>query len=148
MPQPRQPSYNSAENRMVAPESDAGSTLQQRTRVTAAQVNAGLILLAAVPQAYRLLSAVLIAIGGAAAGATAVVLQGVRATTTVSLLSVDVAGLTRSTPVRMGDAAAVVLADGASHTALDTNTPITIAKTGGTLTGATHIDVVLTYALD
>lgn len=143
-----QPTYDATRNKYRTPEDDAGALLQVRHRFTAAQVNAGASVVAAAAGALRLVGASLTAIGGAAAGADAVVLLGTRAAAPVTLVSVDVGGLTQSALVESGDAAAVLLADGGSHAPLDANTPITIAKTGAALTGATHIDVVLKYAKD
>jgi hypothetical protein len=143
------PRYNPTSNRMVRNDTDNPGTLQVRLRFTAAQVNAGATVVPAVPgYAYRLLDAELIAIGGAAAGATDVRLLGTRAAGSVALLVVAVAALTQSALVRAGAANATLLADGTSHTPLDANTPITIGKTGGSLTGATSVDVILSYALE
>jgi len=143
------PRYNPTSNQMVRVDTDNPAVQQIRTRVTAAQVNAGLTLLAAVPgYAYRLIDVALIAIGGAASGATDVRILGTRAAGSVALLVAAVAGLTQSTLLRAGAANATLLADGTSHTPLDANTAITIGKTGGSLATATHVDVILTYALE
>lgn len=145
MPQPR---YNPTTNQYERV--SANPAVQQfRGRFTAAQVNTGASVLAAVAGfAYRLISAKLIGIGGAAAGATAVVLLGTRAAGAVTLMSVAVAGLTQSAQVDLDDTAAAALADGASYTPLDANTPITIGKTGASLTGSTNVDVVIEYVLE
>lgn len=122
-----------------------------RVRATAAQVNAGLELLPALAgYAYRIIDATMIAIGGAAATATSVDLIGTRAAAAVRPLVVAVAALTQSTLVRMGATNAVILADGASYTALDANTNVSIGKQSGgsNLATATHIDVVLTYVAE
>ena len=120
-----------------------------RTRVTLAQLNAGLTLLAAIPGfAYRLIDATLIAIGGAATTGTSVNLIGTRAAAPVQLLVAAVAALTQSALVRIGAANAVILADGASFTALDVNTPITVITVGAAMTVLTNLDVVLTFAID
>lgn len=145
MPQPR---YNPTTNQFERV--DANPSVQQfRGRFTAAQINAGASVLAAFAgAAYRLISGKMISIGGAAAGATAVVLLGTRAAGAVTLMSVAVAGLTQSTQVDLDDAAAAALADGASYTPLDANTAITIGKTGASLTGSTNVDVILEYVLE
>jgi hypothetical protein len=149
MPEPNQPVYDRATNRYSRPETDAGGMLQLRARFTVAQINAGADVVAAVVgRTYRLIAATMIAVGGAASGATAVVLLGTRAAAPVTLMSVVVANLTQSALVESGDATAVVLADGASFTPLDVSTAITINKTGGTLAGATAVDVLMTYATD
>lgn len=120
-----------------------------RTRVTLAQLNAGLTLLAAVAGfAYRLIDATLIAVGGAATTGTSVNIIGTRAAAPVQLLVVAIAALTQSALVRAGAANAVLLADGASFTALDVNTPITVITVGAAMTVLTNLDVVVTYAID
>ncbi len=128
-----------------------GVTKTQRTRVTAAQVNAGFTLLPALPGVkWRLVDAVMIAIGGAAATATSVDLLGTKAAAASRPLVVAVAALTQSAIVRMGATNAVVLADGASLTAHDSNTAISIVKQSGgsNLATATHVDVILTYVAE
>jgi hypothetical protein len=143
------PRYNPTSNQMVRVDTDNPAQQQIRVRASAAQVNAGLTLLAAVPgYAYRLIDCALIAVGGAAAGATDVRILGTRAAGSVALLVAAVAGLTQSTLLRAGATNATLLADGASMTPLDANTAITIGKTGASLTGATSVDVILAYALE
>jgi hypothetical protein len=120
-----------------------------RTRVTIAQVNAGLTLLPALAgQKYRLVDAVAIAIGGAVGTLTTVDILGTQATSSVKLVAYAQASLTRSAALKMGGSGAAVLADGASYTACDTNTAITVGKTGGTGDTATHVDVILTYVIE
>jgi len=122
---------------------------QLRRRCTVAEINAGVTLLPAVPgRAYRLLDAAMIAVGGAVTGATDVRILGTRAAGSVALLVVAVAALTQSALVRAGAANATILADGASFTPLDANTAVTAGKTGGAAATATHVDVILTYALE
>lgn len=128
-----------------------GVVKKQRTRVSAAQVNAGFNLLPALPGVkWRLLDAAMIAIGGAAATATSVDLLGTRAAAAVRPLVVAVAALTQSALVRAGAANAVILTDGASFTALDANTAVSVTKQSGgsNLATATHIDVFLEYVAD
>ena len=120
-----------------------------RSRVTTANVNAGATLLPAVPGfKYRIQDMTMIAIGGAAATATTVDILATQSTSSVKLLAVAVAALTQSAVVRAGATNATVLADGASFVANDTNTAITIGKTGSSLATATHIDVLITYVLE
>jgi hypothetical protein len=146
---PTQSRYRADTNEMVRVDSNTPSALQLRTRVTVAQINAGLTLLPAVPGfAYRLIDVSLIAIGGAVTGATDVRILGTRAAGSVALLVAAVAALTQSALLRAGAANAVILADGASFTPLDANTAVTIGKTGGSAATATHVDVALTYALE
>jgi hypothetical protein len=146
---PVNPRYDPTENRYVREDSLGNVAKTIRTRVTLAQINAGFTLLAAPGPgfAYQVEDVDLVAVGGAAAGATAVVVSGTIATVASALLTAAIAGLTQSTRLRDGQANATVLADGASFAPLDANTAITIAKTGSALTGVTAIDVVLTYSL-
>lgn len=133
-----------------------GVLKQQRTRVTAAQINAGLALLPALPGVkWRLDDIKMISVGGAAAGATDVRVLGTRAAASVALGIAAVAGLTQSTVLRLGTpfatagtASIVALADGGSHSQLDSNTAVTVGKTGASLTGSTSIDVLLSYVAD
>lgn len=119
------------------------------TRSTAAEVNAGKTLVAAVPgMKFRMVDFTMIAVGGAAATATAVNLLGTRSSASVSLAIVAVAGLTQSAVVKPDNANVTVLADGASFTTLDANTAITISSTTNNLATATHIDTIIVYACD
>lgn len=131
---------------------DIGVTKTQRTRATAAQVNAGLVLLPAIPGVkWRLVDCDMIAIGGSAATATSVDLLGTKAAVASRPVVNAVAGLTRSTRLKMGMTSdSVILADGASFTAHDANTSIKVIKQSGgsNLATATHIDVILTYVAD
>lgn len=128
----------------------------QRTRVTIAQINAGFTLLPAIPGVkWRLFDIMMIAIGGAASGATDVRVLGTAATASVALGIAAVAGLTRSTVLRLGTpfatagtASIVALADGASLTAMDGNTAVTCGKTGGSLATSTNVDFFLNYIAD
>lgn len=128
-----------------------GAVKSQRTRVTLAQINAGFTLLPAIPGVkWRLVDATMVSIGGAAAGATSVDLIGTKAAAASRPLVIAVAALTRSALVRAGASNAVILADGASFTAHDNNTALTIGtQSGGSaLTTSTNIDVFLTYVAD
>lgn len=119
-----------------------------RGRFTTAQVNAGATVLAAVPgYKYRVHDAAMIAIGGAAATATTIDLLGTQSTSSVKLVANAVAGLTQNTLLRAGATNSAILAGGVSFVENDTNTAITIGKTGSDLATATHIDVLLTYEL-
>lgn len=120
-----------------------------RQRFTAAQINAGATLLPALPNAaYRVHDMALIAIGGAAAGATDVRILATQSAASAALLAAAVAGLTQNTLLRGGAANAAILAGGLSFVANDRNTAITVGKTGGSLTGATDIDVLILYAIE
>jgi hypothetical protein len=135
---------------------EIGVAKSQRTRVTIAQINAGLTLLPAVPGVkWRINDLKMIAVGGAVTAATDVRLLGTRAASSVALGIAAVAGLTQSTVLRLGSpfatagtASIVALADGATFTQLDNNTAVTIGKTGGTAATATHVDVILEYVAD
>lgn len=120
-----------------------------RTRVTLAQVNAGLTLLAARPgYKFRLVACDIIAIGGAAAAGTTVDILATQATVGVKLVAFAQASLTQSTVLKDGGSGAAVLADGASYVDNDVNTAITIGKTGSSFTTATNFDVNLSYVAD
>lgn len=143
-----QPRYDATGNQMVR--TDAQASVQTiRTRFTAAQITAGATLLPAVPGfTYRLIDVALIAIGGAVTGATDVRVLGTRAAGSVALLVAAIAALTQSALLRAGATNAVILADGASFTALDANTAVTVGKTGGATATATHVDVIAQYVLE
>lgn len=119
-----------------------------RGRFSLAQVNAGATVLTAVPGfKYRLQDAAMIAVGGAAAAATTIDLLATQSSSSVKLVANAVAGLTQNTLLRAGATNSTILAAGASFVENDTNTAITIGKTGSDMTTATHIDVLLTYEL-
>lgn len=122
-----------------------------RIRATTAQVNAGLIVLPAIPGfGYRIIDASMIAIGGAAATATSVDLLGTKAAAASRPIVNAVAGLTQSALLRMGAANSAILADGASFTVHDPNTSISITKQSGgsNLATATAIDLLLSYVVE
>jgi len=144
----QQATYNGTANEMQRGGAAAACS-QARVRTTIANVNAGATLLPAVPGlAYRLIYFALIAVGGAVTGATDVRILGTRTAGSVALGVAPVAGLTQSAVVESGDAGMTLLADGASFTALDPNTPVTIGKTGGAGATATNVDALLVYALE
>jgi hypothetical protein len=120
-----------------------------RSRLTIAQINAGATLLPAIAgYRYRLNNARMIAIGGAATGATTVDVLGTQSASSVKLMASAVAGLTQSAVLAAGAANGAVLADGASFAPCDVNTAITANKTGSNVATATHVDFLLEYALD
>lgn len=127
----------------------------KRIRCTTASINAaaGSELLPAVNgYAYRIIDAVLIAYGGAAATATSVDIIGTRGAATVRPLVAAVAAIAQSVVAHMGVSNMVVLADGASFTPLDAGTAVLLATqaypSAGNLATATGVDVILTYALE
>jgi hypothetical protein len=120
-----------------------------RTRFTVAQVNAGATILAKIPGVkFRMVACKAISVGGAAGSVTTVDILGTQATSSVKLVAYAQASLTRSTVLIDGGSGGTVLADGASHTACDANTSITIGKTGSDVDTATHIDVILSYVIE
>jgi hypothetical protein len=134
-------------------EVEFGVAKTSRTRVTLAQLNAGIVLLPALNGVrWRLLYALLISIGGAAAVGTSVNVIGTVGAATVQLWVVTIAALTRSTPISMGvtpaAGAQTVLADGASFTQMDANTAITMITVGSAMTTLTNVDLQLDYVAD
>ena len=130
-----------------------GNVRAMRFHVSAAQVNAGLTLLAALPAAvpsvaFRVVECLAIAIGGAAGAVTTVDLLGTQGGVSVKLCAFAQASLSQSTVLVMGGAGAAVLTDGASYAICDAGTAITLGKTGSALTTATFIDILLTFVLD
>jgi hypothetical protein len=124
-----------------------GAVMNVRQRFTIAQVNAGATLVAAVAgKAIRMVSCKAIAVGGAAGAVMTVDVLGT-STTGRKLVAFAQANLTQSTVLTDGGTGAAVLADGASYTANDAGTAITIGKTGSNVTTATHIDVIFDYVL-
>lgn len=122
---------------------------QHRERFTVAQINAGATLLNAVRgYKYRINDMSMIAIGGAASGATDVRILGTQGAASVALLVTAIAALTQNTLVRAGAANATILAGGLSFADCDHSTPITVGKTGGNLATSTHVDVLVSYCLE
>lgn len=116
-----------------------------RTRLTLAQVNAGAVLLAALPTVrWQLLDFILVAVGGAAAGATSLDITATVGASVVRPCVAAIAALGRSVVARAGDTNVVVLADGASFVSLDVNTAVNCVSVG-TMTTATHFDVTIFY---
>lgn len=119
-----------------------------RKRFTIAAVNAGATLLAAIPGAqYRMVHAQAIAVGGAAAGVTTVDILATLSSGR-KLVAFAQASLTQSTVLKDGAAGAAVLADGASYTANDAGTAVTVGITGAAITGATSIDFSIDFVLE
>jgi len=132
------------------PVPDAYSSVQTiRTRVTIAQANAGVDILAAkTGYKIRVVDWTMIAIGGNAATATSVRLRATQSASTVSLAVVLIAALTRSTAVKPNSANVTNLADGAAFVANDAATAIRLDVDNNNLATATHVDVILQYALE
>lgn len=125
-----------------------GAVLNVRQRFTIAQVNAGATLVAAVSgKSIRMVGCKAIAVGGAAGAVTTVDILGT-STTSRKLVAFAQASLTQSAVLADGGTGGTVLADGASYTANDAGTAITVGKTGSSITTATHIDVIFSYVLE
>jgi hypothetical protein len=125
-----------------------GVVLNVRKRLTIAQVNAGVELVAAVSgKSIRMVSCKAISVGGAAGAVTTVDVTGTSSTSR-KLVAFAQASLTQSTVLTAGGSGATVLADGASYTANDAGTAINVSKTGSSVTTATHIDVIFDYVLE
>lgn len=126
----------------------SGGLLTIRKRFTIAQVNAGATLLPAIAGGrYRVVDASAIAIGGAVTSVTTVDLIGT-VSTARKLVAFGQAALTQSALVRAGSAGGVILADGASFTANDVGTAITVGITGSAITVATAVDFIVQYAIE
>jgi hypothetical protein len=125
----------------------AGAVMNVRQRFTIAEVNAGATLVAAVAgKSIRMVSCKAIAVGGAAGAVTTVDVLGTLSTGR-KLVAFAQANLTQSAVLTDGGTGAAVLADGASYTANDAGTAVTVGKTGSSVTTATHIDVIFDYVL-
>lgn len=120
-----------------------------RTRLTVVAVNAGAVtvLAARAGYKYRLLDSKIIAVGGTTGGGTSIDIGATQSGSAVLLVVAATAAIGRSVVARDGDSNVVVLANGASYIQNDVNTAITVAAVG-TFTGATHFDVILTYAVE
>lgn len=126
-----------------------GAAYTVRRRCTIAEVNAGVTLLPAITGfKYRMVDASIIAVGGAAAAHTSIDILGT-VSTSRKLVAFLVAGTLQSTLLRAGAATnGVILADGASFTANDAGTAITVGKTGADVTTATHVDISFTFTVE
>lgn len=125
-----------------------GGVLNVRKRFTVAEVNAGAELVPAVAgKSIRMVTCKAIAVGGNATAVTTVDVLGTLSTSR-KLVAFAQANLTRSTVLTDGGTGGTVLADGASYTANDAGTAITVNKTGSNVATATHIDVIFDYVLE
>lgn len=125
-----------------------GAILNVRKRFTIAEVNAGATLVPAVTgKSIRMVACKAISVGGAAGAVTTVDVLGTLSTSR-KLVAYAQANLTQSTVLVDGGTGGAVLADGASYTANDAGTAITVNKTGSNVTTATHIDVIFSYVLE
>lgn len=120
-----------------------------RARFTIAEINAGATLLPAVAgYKARMVTCQAIAVGGAAAAVTTVDVLATLSGASRKLVAFAQASLAQSAVLTAGGSGAAVLADGASYTANDANTAVTVGKTGSSVTTATHIDVILDYVFE
>lgn len=120
-----------------------------RVRLSPTQLAAITALVPALPGVrWRMLDAIMIAIGGNATTSTSINISGAVSGVTTELLVTAVAALTRSALVRAGAANAVILADGASFTQQDANTALSAKSVGGTLTVSTFVDILMKYVAD
>lgn len=128
---------------------EAGSYVYKGS-FTTAEANTGAEILPALPGfKYRMQDMALIAVGGNAATATSVDIEGTQSSSVVKLMAGLIAGLTEDTLLRAGTATnGVILAAGASFAACDANTAITLGVTTDNLATATHIIVLLTYTIE
>ncbi len=128
---------------------DAGGRVRSgRFVVSTAGVNAGTVLLPAIPGvAYRIHDVSMIAVGGNASGATSVDIRGTQSSSAVSLVANAVAGLTANSLLRAGAANSAILAGGASFAPCDVNTAVSVTKIGSDLATSTAVHVLLTYEL-
>lgn len=139
--------YWDGTNRKFVPY-NSGLVFSIRTRFTIAQVNAGATVLAAITGLkYRMVSCKAIAVGGAATAVTTVDVLGTQ-TSSVKLVAFAQASLAQSAVLTAGGTGAAVLADGASFAPCDAGAAITIGKTGSSVATATHIDLILDYAIE
>lgn len=126
----------------------AGLVHTLRSRLTIAQVNAGATLLPAIAgYKYRMVECLAISVGGDAGAVTTVDVTATLSTPRV-LVAYAQASLTQSAVLKAGGSGATVLADGASYTANDANTAVTVIKNGADITTATHIDIILSYVVE
>jgi predicted RecA/RadA family phage recombinase len=127
----------------------AGRVIHIRKRFTVAQVNAGATLIPAIPGAkIRLLDAAAIAIGGAVTSVTTVDILATLSSASRKLVAFAQANLTQSALLRAGATGGTILADGASFTANDAGTGVTVGITGAAITVATNVDFIATYQLE
>lgn len=145
--------YDKSRNAIAFQNGSAGASnsapLTIRKRFSIAEVNAGATILAAIAAfKYRMIDVIGIAVGGNVATTTTVDVLGTQSASGVKLAAFAQASMTRSTVLRPGVSGTTVLADGASFVANDANTAITIGKTDADVATATHIDIILTYAIE
>lgn len=125
-----------------------GVVQSHRQRVLIADVNAGATLLAAkAGYKYRMVNCKIIAYGGAVGTLATIDILGTK-TTSQKLVAFAQANLTENTVLTAGGTGGAVLAAGASYTACDAGSAITIGKTGGTGDTATGVDVIFDYVLE
>lgn len=126
-----------------------GDVINIRRRFTLAEINAGTNLLPPYPGfGFRMVDVTMIAIGGAAGGATTVDILATQSGASVKLLAAAIAGLTQDALLRAGAANAAILANGLSLVKNDSGTAITINKTGAALTTLVSLDVNFSFVYE
>lgn len=129
-----------------------GFIQKARQRFTVAQLTTAGLAFTATPALpgvrWRLVDAVMIAIGGAITTSTSINIAGTVSAVAAELLVVAAAALTQSALVRAGAANAVILANGASFTQMDANAALVAHSVGGTPTVATAVDIFIEYVAD
>ena len=120
-----------------------------RQNFTVAQATAVATILPAIPGlAYRMVDCRIIARGGDAATSTSIDITATRSAAAVILVSFATTTLDDDEIHYDGESSVgTILADGASYTALDVNTAITLTEVGDATTGATSFDVIISYCL-
>lgn len=125
-----------------------GRMINLRRRIAVATVSTGTTVLPAIPgMKYRMISATAISIGGATTTVTTVDILGT-VSTSRKLVAFAQASLTQSAVLKDGGTGAAVLADGASYTANDANTAVTVGITGSAITVATSIDFNIVFQIE
>lgn len=143
------PIYRERTSGLYKDQAGGSMVLSRRVRFTIAQVNAGATILALQSgYKYRLLDANMIAIGGAVATCTTVDILSTQSTSSAKLVANAVAALTEGALLRAGASNSTILAAGASFIQNDVSKAVTIGKTGSDCATATHVDVIITYAVE
>lgn len=120
---------------------DQTRPLLAKQTITTTTLNTGAqtILAALTGYKYQLVDFSMTAIGGNAATATSVRINGTQGASTVRLVTVAVAALTQSTSVRPSSSNVTMLADGAWATPCDSGTAITVDVNNNNLATATSV---------
>lgn len=125
-----------------------GRSIEYSTEViaTAAEINAGRVILPAATGLSYLVTGIDLLCVGAAGGATAITLVSTE-DTPKTLLTVNVAQATDGAIITTRPLTASVTTGNGFRTALTAGRGVNIAKTGGTLTGTTSVTVHIKYRI-